>query len=53
MKTKSTEMISKGEVAYFLHRLVSTIQDSVEDKNKREEIGLMHNDIYMFLERSL
>lgn len=43
--------VSKSEVAYFLHRLVSAIERTVEDKNTREDIGMMHNDIYMFLEK--
>lgn len=46
-----TDMISRSEVAYFLHRLVSVIQNSVEDKGKREEIGMMHDNIYMYLEK--
>ncbi len=53
MKTKATENISRGEIAYFLHRIVSIVQDSVEDKRKREEIGLLHNDIYMHLEKPI
>lgn len=45
------DYISKAEVAMFLHRIVTSIQSITDDKNKRQDIGMLHNDIYMFLEK--
>lgn len=45
------DQISKSLLAYFLHRIVSMIADITEDKNKRDEVRLMHNEIYIFLEK--
>lgn len=45
------EKISKSEAAYFLHRIVSAMQDLASDKAKRQEIGLIHDQIYMMLEK--